>query len=83
MPYDHLKRHLEQYPNAEVVWVQEEHKNMGAWSFVQPRFNSLFKKLGRKGAISYAGRGPNCSPATGFPSTHKTEFEQMMNEALA
>lgn len=35
------------YPGAQLVWAQEEHKNMGAWGFVQPRFNSLLKVDGR------------------------------------
>lgn len=36
-PYDLVCRELERFPAAEVVWVQEEPKNMGAWSYVQPR----------------------------------------------
>ena len=40
-PYDVIAPILLRYPNAEVVWVQEEPKNMGAWGFVQPRFNTL------------------------------------------
>ncbi|XP_063975175.1 2-oxoglutarate dehydrogenase complex component E1 isoform X1 [Diachasmimorpha longicaudata] len=37
-PYDLIKREVEKYPNAEVMWTQEEAKNQGAWSYVQPRF---------------------------------------------
>ncbi|KAF6768961.1 hypothetical protein AHF37_12816, partial [Paragonimus kellicotti] len=40
-PYDLIKADLERYPNAMIQWVQEEHKNMGAWSYVQPRINHL------------------------------------------
>lgn len=36
-PYDLVSRELQRFPSAEVVWVQEEPKNMGAWSYVQPR----------------------------------------------
>ena len=39
-PYDLVKSECEKYPNAELVWVQEEHKNMGAWSYIQPRFTT-------------------------------------------
>ncbi|XP_015124191.1 2-oxoglutarate dehydrogenase, mitochondrial isoform X2 [Diachasma alloeum] len=37
-PYDLIKREVEKYPNAEIMWTQEEAKNQGAWSYVQPRF---------------------------------------------
>lgn len=36
-PYDLVKEECDKYPDAEVVWSQEEHKNMGGWSYVQPR----------------------------------------------
>ena len=36
-------KEIGKYPNAEVVWVQEEHKNQGAWSYVQPRIESVMK----------------------------------------
>ncbi|XP_012260678.2 2-oxoglutarate dehydrogenase complex component E1 isoform X2 [Athalia rosae] len=39
-PYDLVKREAEKYPNAELVWTQEEHKNQGAWTYVQPRFHT-------------------------------------------
>ncbi|KAL3319584.1 hypothetical protein Ciccas_001735 [Cichlidogyrus casuarinus] len=43
-PYDLIKAELEKYPNAYVQWVQEEHKNMGPWSYVQPRLNHLIRR---------------------------------------
>lgn len=39
-PYDLVKKECEKYPNAELIWTQEEAKNQGAWSYVQPRFNT-------------------------------------------
>ncbi|XP_046616337.1 2-oxoglutarate dehydrogenase, mitochondrial isoform X2 [Neodiprion virginianus] len=39
-PYDLVKKEAEKYPNAELVWTQEEHKNQGAWTYVQPRFHT-------------------------------------------
>ncbi|XP_065338418.1 2-oxoglutarate dehydrogenase complex component E1 isoform X4 [Cloeon dipterum] len=39
-PFDLVKRECAKYPNAQLTWVQEEHKNQGAWSYVQPRFNT-------------------------------------------
>ena len=43
-PYDLIKEETSRYPNAELIWAQEEHKNMGAWGFIQPRLNSLVLK---------------------------------------
>ena len=37
-PYDLLRAECDRYPNAELYWCQEEHKNMGAYSYVKPRF---------------------------------------------
>ena len=36
-PYDLVKQECDKYPEADLVWSQEEHKNMGAWSYIQPR----------------------------------------------
>lgn len=44
-PYDQIFEECKKYANAEIIWAQEEHKNMGAWTFVQPRFNSLVKRF--------------------------------------
>lgn len=37
-PYDLVKEECEKYPNAEIIWAQEEHKNQGCWTYIQPRF---------------------------------------------
>ncbi|CAH4019945.1 unnamed protein product [Pieris brassicae] len=42
-PYDQLKSEIAKYPNAQLVWSQEEHKNMGSWSYVEPRFRTLLR----------------------------------------
>jgi 2-oxoglutarate dehydrogenase complex dehydrogenase (E1) component-like enzyme len=39
-PYDLVKKECAKYPNAVLCWVQEEAKNQGAWTYVQPRFNT-------------------------------------------
>ena len=62
-PYDGVTSEMAKYPNAKVTWVQEEHKNMGAWSYVQPRFETA---TGHKIKIAYVGRNVSPSPATGM-----------------
>lgn len=44
-PYDKINEECKKYSNALLIWAQEEHKNMGAWAFIQPRFLSLLKKF--------------------------------------
>ena len=61
-PYDGVIAEMSKYSNAKVTWAQEEHKNMGAWSYVQPRFETA---ADHKMKISYVGRNVSPSPATG------------------
>ncbi|XP_059048420.1 2-oxoglutarate dehydrogenase complex component E1 isoform X1 [Achroia grisella] len=42
-PYDLIKAEVAKYPNAQLVWSQEEHKNMGSWSYIEPRFRTLLQ----------------------------------------
>lgn len=46
-PYDLLVAHLDKYPNARVIWAQEEPLNAGAWSYVAPRIRTLLKQSER------------------------------------
>jgi 2-oxoglutarate dehydrogenase E1 component len=68
------------YPNAaQLVWTQEEPKNMGGWAFVEPRLMSLLPKCERP---FYAGRAASASPATGSYIIHELEQRQLVNHAL-
>ena len=68
------------YPNLkEVVWVQEEAKNMGAWDFAEPRFRET---LPENLAFSYIGRKPAASPAVGSHHVHDIEQEALVKNAL-
>lgn len=74
-----MREILEAYPNAdEVVWVQEEPRNMGGWTFVEPRIEEL---LGGARPI-YVGRTASASPATGSYAIHQIEQAQLLNQAL-
>ena len=84
-PWDLVDRELRRYPNAEVVWCQEEPMNMGAWAHVAPRFQTLFKQphVNRPlDALRYAGRAPSASTATGYGSVHAEEQVGLVKEAL-
>jgi 2-oxoglutarate dehydrogenase E1 component len=76
---DQLKR----FPQAELVWCQEEPKNMGAWSFVNPRLEEVMETVGmRAGRPVYVGRPEAASPATGLARNHLREQEALVTRAL-
>ena len=80
-PKQELGATLRRYPNVtEVVWTQEEPKNMGAWTFAQPR---LALATGTAMALRYAGRPDRASPAEGYEASHKAEQARIIAEALA
>lgn len=79
-PDDQLKGILKKYKNVEeIIWVQEEPKNMGSWEFVNDRIREVIKK---KQTLRYVGRPDRSSPAVGDPNIHKSEQSQIIQEAL-
>lgn len=77
---DRLVELLEQYRSfKQLVWCQEEPKNMGAWSFVMPR---LLEASGGQMPL-YAGRAEAASPAPGSLAMHRVEQEQLVREAFS
>ncbi|CAG0892059.1 unnamed protein product [Cyprideis torosa] len=79
-----LKEELAQYPNAQVIWCQEEHKNMGAWSFMNPRIEDVLIDIKHKaGRPRYVGREEAASPATGSLKIHNAQQAKLVDEALS
>jgi 2-oxoglutarate dehydrogenase E1 component len=79
-----LRTLLDRYPNlAEVVWVQEEPRNMGAWGFMEPRLRELLATMGRDVPVRYVGRPERASPAEGFADRHAAEHVRIVAEAFA
>jgi 2-oxoglutarate dehydrogenase E1 component len=78
-PTSALKKVILSYPKArEIVWCQEEPQNMGGWSFMRPRLESLGTNL----PIRYVGRTSSASPATGFYAIHELEQKNLIADAL-
>ncbi|CAM5541394.1 2-oxoglutarate dehydrogenase E1 component [Frigidibacter albus] len=76
-------RRLSRFLGAEIVWCQEEPKNQGAWTFVEPNLEWVLGRIGAThGRARYVGRAASASPATGLASRHKAEQEALVNEAL-
>jgi 2-oxoglutarate dehydrogenase E1 component len=78
-----MVKELERFKNADIIWCQEEPKNQGGWSFVEPNLEWVLTRIGAKSKrAAYAGRAASASPATGLASRHKAEQEALVNEAL-
>ena len=83
LPWDLVLRELRRYPDAEVVWAQEEPKNMGAFYHMLPRLQTALKAVGREGApVKYAGRPASAATATGFAAHHAAEQAALLKEAV-
>jgi 2-oxoglutarate dehydrogenase E1 component len=79
-PQEALAATLQRYPHlAEVVWLQEEPRNMAAWSYVAPR---LAPQLPEGVALRYVGRPERASTAEGLPDAHAAEQARITGEAL-
>lgn len=80
-PHDEVARIVDLYTAVEeVVWAQEEPKNMGAWTFVWPR---LRVSTGNVIPIRYVGRPDRASPAEGYGSDHTAEQKRIVTEVFA
>ena len=74
-PAKSLITELSRFRNAEMVWCQEEPKNMGAWSFVDPYLEWVLAHIDAKHQrVRYAGRPAAASPATGLMSKHLAQL---------
>jgi 2-oxoglutarate dehydrogenase E1 component len=82
-PAQSAVKELERFPNADMVWCQEEPKNQGGWTFMEPNIEWVLTRIKAKHTRpSYAGRAASASPATGLASKHKAEQQALVNDAL-
>jgi 2-oxoglutarate dehydrogenase E1 component len=84
-PWAQLKENLDSYKNAKnIVWAQEEPLNAGAWSFTQPRLETLLNETEyhNRRHVMYAGRNPSASVATGLKNVHKNEEAALLEMAF-
>ena len=78
-----LVRELERFPDADIVWCQEEPKNQGAWTFIEPNIEWVLGRIRKTNTRPrFAGRPASASPATGLMSQHKAQQEALINDAL-
>ncbi|XP_046919167.2 2-oxoadipate dehydrogenase complex component E1 [Dermatophagoides farinae] len=70
---------LKRYPNAKnLIWSQEEHRNMGAWTFIRPRFQNILHQT----KLQYVGRGHLEAPAVGLASVHRKEIDTILTQTF-
>jgi 2-oxoglutarate dehydrogenase E1 component len=83
-PRKPLRAELERFPNADIVWCQEEPQNQGAWYFVDRRIEALLAEIDHPGAKRpvYVGRPEAAAPATGLLRRHNQEQAKIVDRAL-
>ncbi|ADZ72648.1 2-oxoglutarate dehydrogenase E1 component [Polymorphum gilvum] len=83
-PKKALAQELARFRNADMVWCQEEPKNMGGWTFVEPYIEWVLTEVGHKvRRPRYAGRAAMASTATGLMSQHLAQLQAFLDEAFA
>ncbi|MEP3669743.1 MAG: 2-oxoglutarate dehydrogenase E1 component, partial [Roseibium sp.] len=82
-PKKALAHELNRFKNADMVWCQEEPKNMGSWFFVEPYIEWVLEQIGAKVKRPvYAGRSAMASTATGLMSAHLAQLQAFLDEAF-
>jgi 2-oxoglutarate dehydrogenase E1 component len=82
-PFDLVAAEVAKYPNAEVIWAQEEAKNMGPWPFVHDRIMTATRELnGDEVRARYIGRKTMASPAEGYQDVHAVEQAALIAKCL-
>jgi 2-oxoglutarate dehydrogenase E1 component len=82
-PQNALATELARFPNAGIVWCQEEPNNQGAWTFVAPHIHAALGATGRSEGPRYIGRPAYASTAAGLLSQHNAERRALLDEAMA
>jgi 2-oxoglutarate dehydrogenase E1 component len=78
--FDRVAESAAKYKNAEVIWAQQEPKNMGAYSYVSSRIMTATREInGNERRARYVGRPVSAAPATGMGLVHKAEYNDIMN----
>merc|ERR1711935_1204554 len=78
--FDRIAQNCEKYPNAEVIWAQQEPKNMGAYSYVNPRIMTATREINdSEKRPRYVGRNVSAAPATGMTLVHQAEYQAIMD----
>jgi 2-oxoglutarate dehydrogenase E1 component len=83
-PEQELSRAVARYPRTKMVWAQEEPRNYGAWSYLEPRLRAILRD--QKGVAAdpiYVGRPPQAAPACGSAARLESELRKIVSEVLS
>jgi 2-oxoglutarate dehydrogenase E1 component len=84
VPLKSLVKELSRFPQADIVWCQEEPKNMGAWAFIEPYLEWVLSHANSKTARArYVGRPASAATAVGLMSKHLAQLQAFLSEAFA
>ncbi len=84
VPLKALVQELGHFKNAELVWCQEEPRNMGAWHFIEPYLEWVLNQIHAPNRRPrYAGRAAAAATATGLMSKHLAQLKALLDEALS
>ncbi|MFN0062992.1 MAG: 2-oxoglutarate dehydrogenase E1 component [Myxococcaceae bacterium] len=82
-PKTQLTAVLSSYPKlAQLIWVQEEPRNMGSWRYLLPKLSEMAQECSQKPALSCVARVESASPATGFLKSHDLEQRLLVEQAM-
>jgi len=81
-PFDKIDNQLQKYKNAEIFWIQEEPKNMGAWNWIYFYFKTLLDQENKGRAIHYIGRHPSAATSVGSIYKHEKELKLILDTAF-
>ena len=82
-PAQSAVKELGRFKKAEMIWCQEEPRNQGGWTFIEPNLEWVLGRIKAKHVRPvYVGRATSASPATGLASNHKAQQAALVDEAL-
>tara|TARA_B110000116_G_C16617190_1_gene482122 strand:- start:262 stop:819 length:558 start_codon:yes stop_codon:yes gene_type:complete len=82
-PYDTLEEEISKFSNCEIIWCQEEPKNMGPWGFIRSRIQDVLKSIqSNQTTLPFVGRRASASPATGVFDRHLTNQKNILRLAI-
>ncbi|MDF2144130.1 multifunctional oxoglutarate decarboxylase/oxoglutarate dehydrogenase thiamine pyrophosphate-binding subunit/dihydrolipoyllysine-residue succinyltransferase subunit [Knoellia sp. p5-6-4] len=82
LPAHDIAHELRRYPNADVVWVQDEPQNQGAWPFMALNLPGMLLEFGEQRPLRVVSRRPSASPATGSTKKHQAEQQELVEAAF-
>ncbi len=82
LPAEAIARALQTYPLADIMWVQDEPANQGAWPFMAMNLPQALAGLGEIRALTVASRAASASPATGSSKKHALQQAELIAKAF-